>query len=53
MKKIIIKLIKVIGIVIVSAPVALIVLLIFWEIIGVFVNHAATDKQTKQLKSKL
>jgi hypothetical protein len=51
MKKSICKILVRIGITIVSIPIILIVLFIVIEIVGCIANHAATDKQTKELNA--
>ena len=49
MKKVFSKIVVGIGITIVSIPILLIALFIVIEIVGAIANHAATDKQTKEL----
>ncbi|OON85414.1 hypothetical protein BXO88_12190 [Oribacterium sp. C9] len=41
---------KIAGITLISAPAVLIALFIIMEVVGIHVNHSATDKQTAQLK---
>ena len=45
------KILKGAGIVIVGIPFLLISLIIILEIVGYFVNHIATDRQTKELRN--
>ncbi len=49
--KIIVRVLMGIGIAIVAVPILLITLGIVYEVVGIFANHAATDKQTKELKN--
>ena len=49
MKRLISKILAGIGITIVAIPVLLIALFVVIEVVGYVANHAATDKQTKEL----
>lgn len=45
--------IKRIGFVLLSLPILIIILLVLYEIWGIYINHTATQKQTEQLQANL